>query len=256
MSSDLIQKPGSAQTPGFIQKSASVQKPGPVQKSASVQKPGSVQKSASVQKPGSIHKSASVQKPGSVQKSASAQTSGSLHIRMASPERDAEALLGIYAPYVLKTAITFEYAVPSVDEFKNRMEQVLTRYPYLAAEQDGQILGYAYASPFKSRAAYDWAVETSIYIEENHRHNGAGALLYRELEELLKRQHIINLNACIAYPNPESIHFHEKNGYKTVAHFTKCGYKMGTWYDMVWMEKMLGDHPETPEGVLPIGAVI
>lgn len=129
-------------------------------------------------------------------------------IRMAE-ESDAQALLAIYAPYVEKTAVTFEYEVPTVLEFKNRIASTLKRYPYLAAIRDGHILGYAYASAFKERAAYDWAVETSIYVSEGARRTGAGSLLYEALEDYLKRQNVINVNACIAYPNPGSIAFHE-----------------------------------------------
>lgn len=174
-----------------------------------------------------------------------------LQIRMASTA-DAEELLKIYTPYVLKTAITFEYEVPSIEEFRGRIANTLTRFPYLAAVSDGKIVGYAYVSPFKSRAAYDWAVETSIYVDENCRGGGVGHRLYEALEEILRQQNIINLEACIAYPNPESIRFHEKYGYGTVAHFTECGYKMGRWYDMIWMEKMLGGHPKEPAPVIPI----
>ena len=117
-------------------------------------------------------------------------------IRMAE-EGDAEALLAIYAPYVEKTAITFEYKVPTVREFKNRIASTLKRYPYLAAVRDGRILGYAYASEFKERAAYDWAVETSVYVSEDARRTGAGSILYEALENYLKRQNVINVNACI-----------------------------------------------------------
>lgn len=172
---------------------------------------------------------------------------------MAAPE-DAEALLEIYRPYVEKTAVTFEYEVPSAEEFRSRIADVLKKFPYLAAERDGQILGYAYVHPFKERAAYDWAVETSIYVRMGEHGKGIGRRLYKKLEELLARQHITNLNACITYPNPDSIAFHTALGYQKVAHFTKCGYKFGTWYDMIWMEKMLCEtHPDRPEPVIPIG---
>ncbi len=174
-----------------------------------------------------------------------------LEIRMAS-EEDAEALLEIYRPYVEKTAITFEYAVPSPEEFRRRICTTLRRYPYLAAVIHGQVIGYAYASAFKGRAAYDWAVETSIYVDQNCRGKGTGTALYGALEEWLRRQHILNVNACITYPNPDSIRFHEKLGYRTVAHFTKCGYKLGRWHDMIWMEKMLGEHEIPPLPVIPV----
>lgn len=175
-----------------------------------------------------------------------------IRIRMAEP-KDADRLLAVYRPYVEHTPITFEYVVPSLEEFRERIVLTLEKYPYLLAERDRQVLGYSYASPFKSRAAYGWSVETSVYVEENCRGQGVGTLLYGRLEELLAMQHIINLNACITYPNPGSISFHERLGYRTAAHFTKCGYKMGQWYDVIWMEKMLGPHPAQPQEVIPIG---
>lgn len=172
-------------------------------------------------------------------------------IQMASQE-DACALRAIYAPYVEHTAVTFEYQIPTVEEFARRITATLTRYPYLLALRQKQIIGYAYASVFKERAAYDWAVETSVYIAEDARRTGAGAMLYKHLEDLLKKQNVINLNACIAFPNPGSIEFHEKLGYRSAAHFTKCGYKLGQWWDMVWMEKMLSLHPDVPQPFIPI----
>ena len=165
---------------------------------------------------------------------------------------DAERILEIYTPYILHTAITFEYSVPSLVEFTARMQNILGRYPYLVALMDGQIIGYAYASPFKSRAAYDWSVETSIYIDQFHKGNGIGSKLYLALESLLKRQNICNLCACIAYPNPESIAFHKVFGYETCAHFHKSGYKQGIWYDMIWMEKTLCEHSNEPAEFIPI----
>lgn len=177
--------------------------------------------------------------------------SPSVTIRMATA-RDAGELLAIYKPYVEKTAITFEYQVPDIEDFRHRIVRTLERYPYLTALYQGQIAGYAYASPFKSRAAYDWSVETSIYVDETLHGHGIGKGLYLALEDILKQQNILNLNACIAYPNPESIAFHQAMGYRMAAHFIKCGYKLGKWYDMVWMEKHLGEHPEIPKAVIPI----
>lgn len=171
-------------------------------------------------------------------------------IRTATPE-DAPALLSIYALYVEQTVITFEYEVPTPEDFKNRIENTLTRYPYLVAEKDGAICGYAYASAFKSRAAYNWSVETSIYVKKDIHHSGVGAALYRALEQYLTRQNVCNLCACIAYPNPPSVAFHEKFGYKTVAHFHKSGYKSGQWVDMIWMEKTLCPHSTPPKDFIP-----
>ena len=164
-----------------------------------------------------------------------------LRIRIATPE-DAARLVAIYAPYVENTSITFEYIVPSAEEFADRIRHTLTRYPYLVAELDGEPAGYAYASAFKSRAAYDWSVETSIYVSRDLRSSGVGSLLYEKLEEYLTAQHVCNVCACITYPNPPSIAFHEKHGYKTVAHFHASGYKQDAWHDMIWMEKTLCPH--------------
>ena len=167
----------------------------------------------------------------------------------AAREDDAEALLEIYAPYVLDTAITFEYDVPTPEEFAGRIRSVLERYPYLVAEQDGRIVGYAYVSTFHERAAYDWAVENSIYVRRDLRRSGVGRRLYGEMERALHAQGILNMNACIAYPvvedmylSRDSVSFHEHMGYRMVGMFHKCGYKFGRWYNMVWMEKLIGEH--------------
>lgn len=169
-------------------------------------------------------------------------------IRPAVPE-DAEALLEIYAPYVKNTAITFECEVPDIEEFRERIRKVTKKYPYILAEKEGKILGYAYASAFNERAAYDWSVEVSIYVRQEERRGGIGKTLYAVLEERLRQQGIQNLYACIASPPQEddhltkdSIYFHEKMGYTLIGTFHKCGYKFERWYDMVWMEKMLGEH--------------
>ena len=119
------------------------------------------------------------------------------------------------------------------------------------AEKNGVPIGYAYASAFKGRAAYDWSVETSIYVSQNLRSSGVGSLLYQKLEKYLTAQHICNVCACITYPNPPSISFHEKLGYKTVAHFHASGFKQGEWHDMIWMEKTLCPHPVPPLPFIP-----
>lgn len=164
---------------------------------------------------------------------------------------DAEELLDIYSYYVEKTSITFEWEVPSVEEFRTRIQNTLKKYPYIVAVQNGKIIAYAYASPFKTRAAYDWAVETSIYVHKDFRRGGTGRLILNRLEKLLAEQNILNVNACIAYPPVEdeyltrdSVRFHEKMGYRMVGEFHQCGYKFNRWYNMVWMEKIIGNHVE------------
>lgn len=166
-------------------------------------------------------------------------------IRMATPA-DAAALLAVYAPYVERTAVSFEWAVPGVEEFRARIASTLARYPYLVAEADGVPVGYAYAGVFKPRAAYRHCVETSVYVCEDFHGRGVGRALYAELERRLKAQGIRNLNACIAWidePDEYLTHgspaFHARLGFVRVAHFHRCGYKFGRWYDMIWMEKLL-----------------
>ena len=171
-------------------------------------------------------------------------------------ESDAPQLAAIYAPYVAQTAITFEYTVPSAEEFAQRIRKTLEFYPYIAAERDGVLLGYAYAGPFKARAAYDWDCEMSIYIDRHEHGRGLGRKIYCSLEEELGRMGIQNLYACIGFPEKEdeyltrdSVRFHERMGYVITGTYHKCGYKFGRWYDMVWMEKIIGKHEEEPRRV-------
>lgn len=172
---------------------------------------------------------------------------------------DAKGLLEIYAPYVKDTAITFEYEVPSVSEFETRIKNISSKFPYIkAVDDDGKILGYAYASTFKGRSAYDWSVEMTVYVRSDKKRVGVGTVLYDALEKSLADMGIINANACIAYLREgrsdehltnDSKYFHEKRGYKLVGTFHDSGYKFGTWYDMIWMEKMLGQHTANPSPV-------
>ena len=178
-------------------------------------------------------------------------------VRPAKPA-DAEEILEIYRPYVEKTAITFEYDVPSPEEFTARITNTLKKYPWIAAEKNGEILGYAYTGPFKERAAYDWAVETTIYIKESCQKTGVGRLLYQALENISRAQNITNLNACIACPETDdeyltrnSAEFHAHMGYRPAGKFYKCGYKFGRWYNMIWMEKIIGRHMACPPMMIP-----
>lgn len=158
---------------------------------------------------------------------------------------DAADLVAIYAPYVEKTAITFEREVPTIEAFASRIEKTLEKFPYLVAVEEGKLLGYAYASTYYARAAYDWTVELSVYIQQDARGKGIGSLLYDALEEELTVRGFKNFLACIALPNPASLALHEKRGYEQVAHFKKVGYKFDTWHDIVWLQKSLvGDANE------------
>jgi len=183
-------------------------------------------------------------------------------IRIATVE-DAEALLEIYGYYVLHTAITFEYEVPSVEEFQERIRRTLEKYPYFVAERGGRIVGYAYASSFHTRPAYGWAVETTVYVRRDCKGTGVGRALYDMLQKALALQNIKNLYACIAYPQVEdeyltgdSVKFHKKMGFVQNGEFTRCGYKFARWYNMVWMEKHIGEHTHEPESVKKFGEII
>lgn len=169
---------------------------------------------------------------------------------------DAEELLAIYAPYVQDTAISFEYEVPSLAEFQERIQSISAILPYIKVVKEGEILGYAYADRFKSREAYDWSVEVTIYVRQDSHGLGIGRMLYHALENSLKHIGVLNMNACIAVPKVEdehlsnaSYHFHEKMGFHLVGRFHDSGYKFHTWYDMIWMEKMIGEHTSHQERV-------
>ena len=135
-----------------------------------------------------------------------------MQIRVAE-EKDAAALVEIYSYYV------------------ERIHNIKEKYPYIVAEENGEILGYAYGSAFHPRAAYGWCAEMSIYVKHDRRGSGAGGRLYRALESLLAEMGVLNLNAC-----------HKHFGYKRVGEFHRCGYKFNRWYNMIWMEKMIGEH--------------
>ena len=161
-----------------------------------------------------------------------------MEIRLAKPS-DARSLLDIYAPYVENTAITFEYEVPTIEDFAIRIEKTLEKYPYLVAEEDGVVLGYAYASTYYARAAYDQAVELSVYVSQDARGKGVGSKLYDALEDLLDQMGYMHFLACISLPNEASLALHRKRGYQQVAHFPKIGYKFNRWHDIVWLQKSL-----------------
>ena len=177
-----------------------------------------------------------------------------MELRLANVD-DYPQIYEIYSYYVANTAVTFEYEIPPFAEFVQRLEHITATYPLVVASDPltQQVWGYAYASRFRPRAAYDWSVETSVYLAQDMRRSGIGHQLYTALEELLKLQNVFNLNACIGVPEVEdefltnaSVRFHEKMGYNFVGRFTNAGYKYGNWYHVVWMEKILAPHPVKP----------
>ena len=159
---------------------------------------------------------------------------------------DAPRLVEIYSHYVLNTAVSFEYAVPTVKEFENRIRNITQKYPYLVCEREGKIVGYVYAHAYSPREAYSWTVETSIYIDKDFRRSGAGSLLYKELEIRLKKMGIVNLLAGVAFIETEDEYltnvsqvFHMKQGYVEVAHMKGVGKKFDRWYDLKWFQKKI-----------------
>ena len=161
---------------------------------------------------------------------------------------DAARLAEIYSWYVENTAITFEYVTPSPEEFADRIAGTLKRFPYYVIEEDGVIQGYAYAGPFHSRAAYSHCCELSIYLDRGARGRGYGRMLYEALEHKLREMGYLNLYACIGDPIAEdeyltqnSEQFHRHLGFTKIGTFHRCGLKFGRWYNMIYMEKIIGD---------------
>ena len=171
-------------------------------------------------------------------------------------ESDAAAIREIYAPYVEESAISFEEKVPSVYEMAARIRARQGKFPFIVAERAGTIVGFAYASAFHERSAYRYCAEVTIYLDRNSRRGGIGQALYHRLEQLLQIQGFTNLYACIAYPvvedkylNKNSAEFHAHLGFKKAGTFHQCGYKFGHWYDMIWMEKIIGHHEKEQPSV-------
>lgn len=170
---------------------------------------------------------------------------GALNIREVTLE-DAERLAEIYSHYVLNTAVSFEYEAPTAEEFRQRILHTKEKYPYLVCEKDGVVVGYTYASAYSVRDAYSWTATTSIYVDKDCRRQGIGSALYKELEERLRKQGIVNLLAGTAFCDEEdeflthdSFNYHSRMGYTKVAHMKGIGKKFGRWYDLVWMQKVL-----------------
>lgn len=167
------------------------------------------------------------------------------NIRLASLE-DAPAIQAIYKPYILNTAITFEYEPVSAEAFQQRMASVLTQFPWLVYEESGKIVGYAYCSRFKERAAFDWDCECSVYIEEGQHRKGIATALYEKLFELVSDQGYYNIYALINASHQSSILLHKKFGFTETGVYEKTGYKLGQWWDLMVMVKRIHPFNETP----------
>ncbi len=163
-------------------------------------------------------------------------------IRPATPD-DAASLLAIYRPVVLNTATSFELTPPSVAEFGGRIDRALSEWAWLVAEDAGQPVAYAYATPHRSRGAYKWSVETSVYVAETHRRQGLGTLLYAALMPVLVEQGYCNAYAGITLPNAASVALHQRAGFQAVGVFRSVGRKFGAWHDVSWWHLPLRSTP-------------
>lgn len=161
-------------------------------------------------------------------------------IRDADPSADASACAAIYAPYVAASVISLEEVPPTTEEFGKRIERISARYPYLVAEDDdGQVVAFAYGSLHRQRAAYRWACESSVYVDETRRRRGTGRALYVALFDLLRRQGLQLVCAGITLPNEASISLHESFGFELVGVYRRIGWKAGHWQDVGWWQRDL-----------------
>jgi len=178
----------------------------------------------------------------------------SVRIRLAS-EQDADAIAAIYRPVVEDTAISFETTAPGREEMASRVAETLSSYPWLVCERDGRIAGYAYATRHRVRAAYQWSVDTSVYIDEAERRSGVGRGLYLSLFAILAAQGYFNAFAGIALPNPGSVALHEAMGFEKLGVYQNVGFKLGEWRDVGWWQLMLRSHEAVPHEPLALDSV-
>ena len=159
---------------------------------------------------------------------------------------DTSSILDIYAPYILNTTVSFETSVPTIKDFSERIIANEESWPWLVYESEGVIAGYAYASKHRERAAYQWCVETSVYLDDRFQQKGIATKLYQTLFAILKYQGCRNVYAGITLPNEKSVHFHEKMGFKKIADYKNIGYKFNGWHTVRWYELQLNDYTDSP----------
>lgn len=177
-----------------------------------------------------------------------------MYIRLAS-EDDAAGILSIYAPYIINTSLTFETEAPVENEFKERIKKYLLKYPWLVCETDGQIAGYAYASQYRERTAYQWSTECSVYIHDDFHRCGIAQALYSALFAVLKKQGFMNVYAVINLPNDKSVALHERMGFAYFATYEKVGYKLGQWKNVGWWRLQLNEFINEPPAPVSFNAM-
>jgi phosphinothricin acetyltransferase len=165
---------------------------------------------------------------------------------------DAPELAAIYAPYVRDTAISFETTPPTAGEMRLRIAEVLERHAWLVACVNGCVVGYAYASAHRPRAAYRWSVDLGVYVDASSHRRGIARRLYGALLTLLARQGYVNAYAGITLPNPASVGLHEAMGFIPVGIYRSVGYKLGAWHDVGWWSRQTRACHEAPEEPLPL----
>ncbi len=177
-------------------------------------------------------------------------------IRLATID-DAEAMLAIYAPHVVGSSVSFEWELPTLSEFKMRISEILQELPWFVAEdEDEQILGYAYAAKYRTRTAYQWAVETSVYVAQKKGRSGVGRNLYGPLIDTLKKQGFTTAFAVIALPNERSVLFHESMGFNYLCTYPKIGFKLNSWHDVGWWQLELNTTAQAPRPPIPLQQLV
>ncbi len=166
-------------------------------------------------------------------------------IRLAT-KADAKGILDIYSPYISNTSFTFETELPSIVSFAERITGYLINWPWLVYEVDGSIAGYAYASRYRERTAYQWCVEVSVYVHDDHQRKGIAKQLYGLLFNILRRQGYRNVYAVINLPNDKSVEFHEAAGFTYLATYENVGYKLGKWKNVGWWQLQLNSYDLEP----------
>jgi L-amino acid N-acyltransferase YncA len=177
------------------------------------------------------------------------------HCRLAKTD-DAAAIHAIYAPVVQNTAISFEYEVPDTAEIARRMDKVLASRPWLVYRDGADVLGYAYASTFRERRAYDWGVEVSVYVHADARGRGVGKELYATLFDVLRAQNYCQVIAGATLPNEQSERLHEAFGFTRVGVFPSVGYKFGKWHDVIFWALALREFPARAPGLININELV
>ena len=173
-----------------------------------------------------------------------------MEIRSADPQRDAAACAAIYAPFVNDSPISFEEVAPTAEDMARTIEQTSARYPWLVAEDEGRIIGYAYATAHRTRAAYRWAVDLGIYLADGHRGQRVGTRLCHELLDRLTHQGVHVAVVGITLPNPASVALTESLGFEPVGVYRRIGYKAGAWRDVGWWQRELRPAGDEPPGEL------